>query len=158
MRLSEFHAAILSAQLTRLEAQTLKRERNAALLNSELGEIEGLTPQPSSNRITRRAYHIYCLRIEEERFGCSRERFVEAAKAEGLPITAGYPIPLYHQPVFQKIAHHDYAQYHCPVTEDICFKSGMWFMHTLLLAEESDMQDIVRILQKIKENAAALRG
>ncbi len=156
-RMSEFHAALLSAQLARLEAQTIRREQNAALLNSELSEIEGLLPQPSSNRITRRAYHLYCLRIDEEKFGCSREQFLAAAQAEGMPISSGYPLPLYQQPVFKKIKHHDYDQYHLPVVEDLCFKSGMWMIHSVLLAEEEDMRDIVRIVAKIKENAAALK-
>lgn len=155
-RLTEFAAALLSVQLSRLEAQTLLREKNAALLNKGLTGIEGLTPQPMSNRITRRAYHLYCLRIDPDRFGCSRERFVEAANAEGLPISAGYPLPLYKQPVFQQCATHDYTQYHCPVTEDLCHRSAMWFLHTLLLATEDDMRDIIAIIQKIKTNADRL--
>lgn len=156
-RLTEIAAAILSAQLTRLEEQTLRRERNAAYLNAEIAGIEGLAAQPSSNRITRRAYHLYCLRIEPERFGCTRERFVAAANAEGLPIAAGYPIPLYKQPVFAKFQEYDYARCHCPMTESLCAQSGMWFAHQLLLGGEDDMRDIVRIISKIKENVAALR-
>ncbi len=156
-RLTEFQAALLSAQLSRLEAQTIKRERNAALLNSELAEIEGLVPQPSSNRITRRAYHLYCLRIEEEAFGCSRERFVEACRAEGLPISPGYPLPLYKQPVFKKFKEINYDACCCPVAEDLCYKSGMWMPHPVLLTEEADMRDIINIIRKVKENASALR-
>ncbi len=156
-RLTEFQAALLSAQLSRLEAQTVKRERNAALLNSEVADIEGLIPQPSSNRITRRAYHLYCLRIEEEAFGCSRERFVEACRAEGLPISSGYPLPLYKQPVFRKFKEINYDACCCPVAEDLCYKSGMWILHPVLLAEEADMWDIINIIRKVKENVAALR-
>lgn len=156
-RLTEFQAALLSVQLSRLEEQTLKRERNGALLNSELPEIEGLVPQPSSNRITRRAYHLYCLRIEESAFGCSREKFIEACQAEGLPITSGYPLPLYKQPVFKKLKDFDYDTCHCPVAEDLCYKSGMWILHPVLLTEESDMWDIVNIMRKVKENVAFLK-
>ncbi len=157
-RLTEFQAAILLCQLKRLEAQTLLRERNAAVLDHGLGAIEGLTPQRGSNRITRRAYHLYCMRIDEASFGCSRDHFVQAAQAEGLPITAGYPMPLYRQPVFGHVQNHDYSKYRCPVTEDLCYKSGMWFLHQLLLASEADMQDIIAIARKIKDNAAELRS
>lgn len=155
-RMTEFGAAILNAQLARLEKQTLRRESNAALLNAELPQIAGLTPQPSSNRITRRAYHLYCLRIDPKTFGCSRARFVEAANAEGWPISAGYPLPLYKQPVFEKIAGHDYSRYHCPVAEDLCETSGMWFAHQLLLGAEEDMRDIVSIAKKIKSQVHSL--
>ena len=156
-RMTEFAAAILSAQLGRLEAQTVRREKNAAFLNAELGAIEGLVPQPGSNRITRRAYHLYCLRIDPKVFGCSREKLAEAAQAEGLPLGAGYAIPLYEQPVFAQYAGYDYSRCRCPVTEDLCRTSGLWFIHQVLLGSEQDMEDIVAIIKKIKDNAASLR-
>jgi hypothetical protein len=33
----------------------------------------------------------------------------------------------------------------------------MWFAHQLLLGTESDMQDVVTIIRKIKDHAAALK-
>ena len=156
IRLTEFAGALLSAQLTRLEAQTLLREKNAAILNAELPKIAGITIQPGDERITRRAYHLYCVRINAKEFGCTREQFVEAAEAEGLPIGAGYGKPLYRQPVFLACKKHDYGQYYCPVTEDLCFHSGMWMAHQTLLGSEQDMWDIVEIFNKIKANAAEL--
>ncbi|GMU92521.1 MAG: 3-amino-5-hydroxybenzoate synthase [Candidatus Hydrogenedentota bacterium] len=156
-RMSEFHAALLSAQLTRLEAQTLKREQNAAILNEALGSIEGLTPQPGDPRMTRRAYHLYGMRVDPERFGCSRDKIVDAAKAEGLPCGGGYFQPLYKQPVFQNHkGGPDYTKVVCPVAEDMCYRSVIWFPHHFLLGSEQDMRDIIDIFVKIKENAAEL--
>lgn len=156
-RLTEFAAAILEAQLERLEEQTNRRERNAAVLNNALAEIEGLEPQAGDPRISRRAYHLYCLRIDPERFGCSREKFIEAARAEGLPIAAGYPVPLYKQPAFLQASFHNYNACRCPVAEDLCERSGMWLRHALLLGSGEDMRDIVQIARKIKENVSRLR-
>lgn len=157
-RMTEFAAAILSAQLSRLEEQTLRRERNAAILNEELAAIEGLTPQPGDERITRRAYHLYCLRIDPDAFGCAREQFTAAAQAEGLPIGAGYDQPLYKQPLFADgQSDYDYGKCHCPVAEDLCYRSGMWFIHSVLLGTEEDMHDIVAIAEKIKHNVSELR-
>ena len=158
IRITELAAAILSAQLGRLDAQTETRQKNAALLNETIGQIEGLTPQPGDPRITRRSYHLYCLRIDPDRFGCSRERFVEAARAEGLPIGAGYGMPLYKQPFFQGARDYDYTKVECPVAEDLCGRSGMWFRHALLLCSEEDMREIIAIVEKIKTHATALRG
>lgn len=156
-RMTEFAAALLSAQLTRLDAQTRRREQNAEFLNAELSRIEGITPQPGDPRMTRRAYHIYCVRIDPEKFGCSREQFVKAAEAEGLPIAAGYSLPLYKQPVFtQRKWRCDYTKCHCPVAEDLCYTSAMWFAHPLLLGTEQDMDDIVAIFSKIKDHAGEL--
>jgi dTDP-4-amino-4,6-dideoxygalactose transaminase len=156
-RLTEFAGALLDAQLSRLDAQTTLRETNAAILNAELGEIEGITPQPGNSRITRRGYHLYCVKIHPEVFGCSREKFCEAANAEGLPIGAGYALPLYKQPVLLEGPRGaDYARYRCPETEDLCYTSGMWFIHSMLLGNEQDMWDIVNIFRKIKENVRSL--
>lgn len=151
-RMTEFQAAILSCQTARLEKQLLTRARNATILNYGLRGIPGLTPQRNSNRNTRRAYHLYCLRFNAAEFGCSREDFVRAANAEGWPVAAGYPMPLYKQPVFLGLDVHDYASCHCPVAEDLCYHSGLWFPHQLLLGTEQDMQDILAICRKLKEN------
>lgn len=155
-RMSELHAALLSAQLTRLEAQTLHRERMASILNESLGAIDGITPQPGDPRMTRRAYHLYGMRIDPDKFGCSRDRIVDAAKAEGLPCGPGYFQPLYKQPVFTNCKSYDYTKVHCPVAEDMCYRSVIWFPHHFLLGTEADMRDIVAIFEKIKENASEL--
>ncbi len=156
-RLTEFQGALLSCQIKRLGEQTLTRERNAAILNNELEKIEGLIPQRKSNRITRRAYHLYCLRIEADVFGCSRDQFVAAANAEGWPVGAGYPLPLYEQPVFTNHPG-SHGGGPCPVVEDLCYRSAMWFGHEKLLGTEEDMRDIIRIAEKIKSNVEVLRG
>ncbi|MFA6242803.1 MAG: DegT/DnrJ/EryC1/StrS family aminotransferase [Candidatus Hydrogenedentales bacterium] len=158
-RMSEFHAAVLSAQLTRLEAQTLLRERNAAILNKALSAIGGIIPQPDDKRMTRRAYHLYNFRIDPDTFGCPRDKVVEAVKAEGLFCGSGYVRPLYKQPVF--LNHKggpDYGSIVCPMAEDLCYRSAMWFTHPILLASEEDMRDIVRIFEKVKEHASELAG
>jgi len=151
-RLTEFAGALLSAQLSRLEVQTLLRARNAAILDRGIAGVEGVTVQPGDERITRRAYHLYCLRLDAELFGCSREKFIEAAQAEGLPITAGYLTPLYRQPVFAEGFGGRYAGCSCPVVEELCAKSGMWLPHTVLLGSQNDMQDVIDIIHKIKAN------
>lgn len=156
-RLTEFAAAILSAQLSRLPEQTRLREKNAAVLNEAVSQIDGLTPQPGDPRITRRAYHLYCVRIDSDAFGCSREEFVKAAQAEGLPIGNGYAIPLYKQEVFTLGAYGDYSKCCCPMAEDLCYRSAMWFAHQLLLGSEDDMHDIIAIFQKIKANVTELK-
>lgn len=155
-RITELQAALLSSQLDRLEEQTRRREANAAILDEGLGEIEGLTLQEGDDRITSRAYHYYCLRINPKQFGCSREKLVEATAAEGLPVQQVYPRPLYRQPIFSKLSER-YPEGSCPVTEDLCARSGCYLPHRLLLGNRRDMQDIVRIFGKIRQNVTHLR-
>jgi dTDP-4-amino-4,6-dideoxygalactose transaminase len=128
-RMTEFTGALLSAQLTRLEEQTLAREQNAAWLDTPVA------------------------------FGCSRAKLCAAAQAEGLALGAGYTTPLYMQPGLAKLpGAPDYSKRPCPVTEDLCATSGTWFIHQILLGCKDDMKDIVDIFAKVKEHAAELAG
>jgi dTDP-4-amino-4,6-dideoxygalactose transaminase len=155
-RITEIQAAMLCGQLERLGPQTERRLETAPVLDAALAGIEGLSPQPGDERITRRAYHLYCIRFDAAAFGCTREQFIAACVAEGLPIRAGYTAPLYDQLVFRNCTDHDYTRYACPVTEDLCATSGMWLPHSLLLSSDDDIQDIIAILRKVKESASTL--
>jgi dTDP-4-amino-4,6-dideoxygalactose transaminase len=154
-RMSEFGAALLRAQLTRMEEQTRIREENAGRLTEALREIEGLTPQAGTGRETRRSYHLYCLRIDPESFGCTRAQFCAAAQAEGLPTGAGYTLPLYEQPMFTEYGA-PCVKRPCPVVEDLCAHSGMFLGHQFLLGSAADIDDIVAICEKVKRQAGSI--
>jgi len=169
-RMTEFQAALLLAQLTRLEEQTERRARNAALLNEGLTGIEGLHPLREDPRATRRAYHLYGMRLVAEEFGAPREKFIEAMRAEGVPAGAGYPHPLYRNPLFQRKGtgptycpvscpyyegEVDYSQVVCPNAERAC-QEVVWLPQWALLGTEDDMHQIVEAAEKVRDNAAAL--
>ncbi len=159
LRMTEFQAAILSAQLTRLPEQVALREKNAARLNEWLAEVPGLHPTPRGDNLLRRSYHLYCIRFEPEEFGCPRQAFIRAAAAEGVSFSPGYPLPLYRQPMFtERPGPPDYRNISCPNTEKLCAESAMWLPHTLLLATERDMADIVEVCRKVHRHVDELGG
>src|SRR5262249_28700700 len=95
LRMTEFQAALLLAQLTRLEDQPRRREQNANYLTSLLREIPGIAPARMYEGCTRNAYHLYMLRYDPAAFeGLPRSTFIRALGAEGIPCSAGYS-PLY---------------------------------------------------------------
>lgn len=170
-RMTEFQAAILLAQLTRLPEQTALRARNAAILNAGLSTIEGIHPLREDPRANPRAYHLYGFRIVAEEFGLSRERFLEALRAEGIPASPGYPHPLYRNPLFQRKGtgpaycpvscpyygrEMDYTRVVCPNAERAC-REVVWFSQAMLLATEADMHAIVGAIGKIRRHASQLR-
>jgi hypothetical protein len=59
LRLSEFQASLLGAQMTRVIAQTHRRTENAKYLTQLLNEIPGITPAKLYDGVTRSAYHLY---------------------------------------------------------------------------------------------------
>ena len=145
LRLTEFQAAILLAQLGRLEEQTMRRQDNAALLDAGLRETLGITTLAPEQRMTRRSYHFYPFRVDVDALGTTRDHFVQALKAEGIPCSAGWPTPLYRNPLFEA---QGYGSISCPVCEQVC-SDACWIPHNVLLAGAGEMQSIVEAVRKV---------
>jgi dTDP-4-amino-4,6-dideoxygalactose transaminase len=47
------------------------------------------------------AWHLYTARFQHEQFGCTRDEFCDALRAEGVPTAVHYPRPLTQQPAFE---------------------------------------------------------
>jgi dTDP-4-amino-4,6-dideoxygalactose transaminase len=171
LRLTEFQAAVLIAQLGRLDQQIDTREKRAALLDRRLAELPGMRTATLHPRMTRRSYHLYIFRIDESELGISRDRFVEALCAEGVPASRGWYHPLYANGVFRKAssdqAEHaitsplsgkglDYTRAHCPVAEQVC-RDAVWLPQNVLLAPQEDIAAIADAIEKVVANAKDLR-
>jgi dTDP-4-amino-4,6-dideoxygalactose transaminase len=76
-------AAIALVQLDKLEAHTRSRERQFALYDEALAELDGVEPLARDPRDTH-ALHLYVVRIDRERFGASRDDVQAALAAEGI--------------------------------------------------------------------------
>jgi len=162
-RLTEFQAALLRIGLTRLEEQTQRRDANGRYLNKMLGAIPGITPQVRADYCTRHSQHLYVFRYDSTAFGGhSREEFIAALTAEGIPCSVGYPFPLYRNPLFTELRFDTqatgYDPNHAPTafdclhlsnTEAAC-RETVWFTQNMLLGTESDMADVVAAVEKIQ--------
>jgi dTDP-4-amino-4,6-dideoxygalactose transaminase len=153
-RLTEFQAAILMAQLERLEEQTALRQRNARHLTIRLRDIPGIVPLEVPAYATGHAWHIYVFRFVEQEFGLPRGLFLEALAAEGIPASSGYAHPLYRNPLFLEPGLDlDYRRFAdlCPASEQAC-REAVWLEHRLLLGTEADMDDIAAAVSKIHDH------
>jgi dTDP-4-amino-4,6-dideoxygalactose transaminase len=168
-RMTEFQAAILLAQLTRLEEWTAKREAGARYLDSELGKIEGLRPLRRDERVTRTSYYLYRFRYSGAAFGGrSLDAFVTALQAEGIPASTIRSNLVYRYPLYAASATDccafqvhatqpvDYSGTLCPEAERIAAEEAVVLPQYLLLGSEEDLQDVVRAARKIKEHAQEL--
>jgi dTDP-4-amino-4,6-dideoxygalactose transaminase len=168
-RLPELSAALLLAQLGRLQGQVEQRMRGANFLADELEALGGIKPLKADPRITQRGYYFMILRYDRRQFaGAPLRRFIEALKAEGVPCGSGYGIPLYKQPAFRRelVAEllgrrpeelPDYAHLHLPVAEHFCAEEQMTIPHELLLADRNSLQMVIEAIAKIKANAEELK-
>ncbi|WP_224270994.1 DegT/DnrJ/EryC1/StrS family aminotransferase [Haloprofundus salinisoli] len=166
-RLSEFQGALLSAQLEKLPEENERRRRNEKVLISALSDIDGISTKPEDDRITARGYCIFNFRYDEEAFGgVSRDRFIEALNAEGVPARTGYELPLYKQPAFSREQLSAlvppgtdlpvYRHMHLPGVEEVR-RTNVTLSHNVLLAGEDGVRTIARAVDKIHEHADELR-
>jgi dTDP-4-amino-4,6-dideoxygalactose transaminase len=169
LRLTEFQAGLLLAQMTRLEEQSRTREENARYLTQQLREIPGILPAKMHEGCTRNAYHLYMLRYQEGAFaGLPRDRFLKALSAEGVPCSPGYR-PMNREPyVAATLASKAYQRLYpkevlaawaerneCPANDRLC-EEAVWFTQTMLLGPRQDMDDIANAVRKIHAAAADL--
>jgi dTDP-4-amino-4,6-dideoxygalactose transaminase len=98
-RITEYQAAIALAQIGRLDAQTTTRNINAEYLKSKIRQIPGIIPYKLYSNVTRAAFHMFAFRYKKEEFkGLSRDNFLKALRAEGIPNLSGYAPFLNKQP------------------------------------------------------------
>ena len=169
LRLAEFQAAILLAQMARIEAQAKIRTANAGYLTAMLKEIPGIAPARMYAGCTRNAYHLYMFRYDKARFsGLPRATFLKAMAAEGVPCSCGYS-PLNTQPFLKNALHsRGYSRLYstqeiaaweernrCPANDSLC-EEAVWFTQTMLLAPRQSMERIAQAVRKIRQHAEEL--
>jgi len=110
-RMTDVEAAIGLGQFSRLPALTEARQNAAARLDAIVGGVDGLHAPKVTPGATH-VYHLYPVRMDLDAFSCSRDAFIEALRAEGVPTAVHYPKPLTRQPCFAP-----WVQDHPPVAE-----------------------------------------
>jgi dTDP-4-amino-4,6-dideoxygalactose transaminase len=148
-RLTGFQAVLLLNQLKRLPQQLETRMERAAYLREQLQGVKGLSPTPAllDERVSIHGYHLFSLRFDPASWEmASRDRVVEALQAEGVPVTAGYPNPIYRNELFKQ---HPHVVGPCPEAESYC-QSSIWLPHDALLAEHAWLDDLVAAMKKVQ--------
>jgi dTDP-4-amino-4,6-dideoxygalactose transaminase len=162
-RMSEFQAAVLLAQLGRLDELLERKNHNADILSTGLSKIGGLHWPRADERITRQSYVYPRMAYDAEAFdGLPAQEFAAALRAEGIPCGASGGWILYRHPLFASALFRfetskriDYTQVRCPNAENA---AGHWvgFPQEVMLASEDAMHDLVDAVAKIQENVDEL--
>jgi dTDP-4-amino-4,6-dideoxygalactose transaminase len=170
-RMTEFQAAILLAQMTRLEDQMQTREQNADYLRGLLKEIPGIVPAKMYDNCSRNAYHLFMYRYQKEHFGgLPRKRFLEALRAEGVDCNAGYGMLNKEAFIKNSLASRSWQRLFpaealakweertaCPANDKLS-EEAAWFTQTTLLGPRSDMDQMAEAIRKIQKHAGDLAG
>ncbi|MEQ9490371.1 MAG: DegT/DnrJ/EryC1/StrS family aminotransferase [Alphaproteobacteria bacterium] len=168
-RMTELSAALGRAQLKKLDRVNEWRNRNFDILRDLLAETDALIPPHISNEVTY-VSHVAGFLFDAERAGMSRDVFLAAVRAEGVPVGSGYTRMMYENPTFlRRIAygkngspwtsHDSSVEYHrgqCPIAESLIYEKFVWMYHIAHPSTEDDMRDVATAILKVLKNADAI--
>ncbi|MFI6875895.1 DegT/DnrJ/EryC1/StrS family aminotransferase [Streptomyces sp. NPDC050400] len=137
LRLNEFSAAVLRAQLGRLEGQIRTRQERWAVLAPLLEKIDGIDPQRPDERTDFPSHYMAMFRVPgigED----GRNALVDRLVAAGVPAFAGFRA-IYRTDAFWEMGAPDETPdaiaERCPHSEAIS-QDSVWLHHRTLLADE----------------------
>jgi dTDP-4-amino-4,6-dideoxygalactose transaminase len=167
--MQQFQAVILMQQFDKLVQETAHRQENADYLSAHLKEIPGIQPArlPENSRAV---WHLYPLRYDAAYFnGLTRDRFLKALNAEGIPCSDGYHEQYFDGLLDEAIASRGFKRLFSAErlkawrdsfqelkgNRQVC-ATTVAMTQNLLLAERRDMDDIIEAVRKIQAHSAAL--
>ena len=135
-----------------------------------LKQISGIKPAELYDGVTKSAYHLYMFRYDKEKFsGMSREQFINALNAEGVPCSTGYTSMTREKYITDLAQNKHYLNVYgekrmkewleslsCPQNDKLCDEEAVWFTQTMLLGTKTDMEQIVEAIRKIARYSAEI--
>ena len=155
-RLSDLQASILEVQLERLEGQHERRRTQAARFTTFLEDTAGLEPLETDKRVTRQAIYQYVFKFDSDLIrGVSRDTFVAALEAEGIPCDGRFYEDLTRSPLLARGTGR-YPAWDaapepapCPNASRAAYSEAVWIPHQVFLGTEHDTDDLISAIQKI---------
>ena len=168
-RMTHYQAALLRQQIDKLKTETKRRQANAAYLSSELEKIPGISPSRLPEN-SKSALHLYTFSYDADKFnGLSRNKFIKAMGAEDVACFPGYHEQYYDGIIDEAINSRGFKRlfpaerlkeyrdsFHELVGNKKACNTTVCMFHTMLLAEQKNMDDIVAAVRKIQAHSAKL--
>lgn len=158
-RMTELEAAIGIEQLKKLDNSNKRRRELANFISKEIDHIEGIIHVKRD--YVDHSYWFYAFIFDESKAGLTRNQFVSALNAEGIPFGQGYVKPLYLNPIYHEDKPFAYKFYKgnasyekgiCPVAERLHENE---LVTTIILrppATLDDAKDVVSAIHKVFDN------
>ena len=165
-RMTEFQAALLLSRLTDVPEAVKTKHANGEYLREKVEKIDGITVAQKRDPRIYHNYYVLLMQYHPEEFqGVSRERFVEALNAEGVPAERGYGRALYEQPAFTQanlqiaypnVRFPDYTKTHFPKAERFAAQEFQ-IAHQWFSTDREVLDLIVASIEKVKDNLDELK-
>jgi len=139
-RLTALQAAVLTAQLERLDGQIERRTANWRVFQDELAGAPGIRWQTIPRQVNRSAWYLVLGRVEE-----GRDAAVERWNAAGIPASPFYPHPLYGNPVYTG-GHAPCRVMPCPNAEAY-IRDAFWIGFRALMGDKDTTRAVARCIR-----------
>jgi dTDP-4-amino-4,6-dideoxygalactose transaminase len=170
-RMSEFVAAALRVQLSRVNDLIDRRTEHATFLNQRLRDVPGLHPFSLDERATRCSFLTYSIRYEaEELDGVHRDVFLKALAVEGISARTGYATLVHEMPLCngENLRQEDLRRFtgrnieaarkgRFPNAERARSHTTIWLRQNWLLGDRGVVEDVARAVYKVVENIGTLK-
>ena len=140
-RMTDIHASIGLAQLTRLPAANERRREIARRYDAELRGV--ITPRVAPG--VTHVYHQYTLRVRR------RDEFAERLRERGVGSGIYYPIPVHRQKPFEALG---YAAQHYPLTEHLTEQVLSIPVHPSL--SDAEVTTVIESVNRVAEELGPL--
>lgn len=144
-RMNDITGAIGLSRLQRLEAETNQRRAIADLYDKHLAPIDAVA-SPTRTPGADSAWHLYSIKLDIDRLGCTRDEFGQALMAEGVPNAVHYPKSLTDQPAFADIVKKN-GNDHPPVARRLASRVMSLPMHHELT--EAQVKGVAEAVAKV---------
>jgi dTDP-4-amino-4,6-dideoxygalactose transaminase len=167
-RLTELQAALLLGQLDSWPELCQKRTRHAALLSRALAALPHVRPLPPQPGLERETIYNFLFQYRPSGPAPSRDLFVAALEAEGVPCDGRFYEPVYRSDLFYATPENcpqlaanrrepmDYSRCQCPVSERAAYQEAVWLPQFLLIGDEADARDVAQAVEKVVSNLGEL--
>ena len=168
-RMQQVQALVLMSQMKRFADDAKLREENAAYLDVKLDEIPGVIPHKPVNGAEKGAFHMYPFRFIKKDFNnISRDTFIKALRAEGIPASNGYGQQNKDGLIEEALGSRGYQRLfgaerldkwreeNVLPGNDLLSKEAVTIYQNVLLGNKEDMDDIVNAITKVYENRKLL--
>jgi dTDP-4-amino-4,6-dideoxygalactose transaminase len=151
LRMTEFQAAVLLAQLKRFPEQQARRTEAAAYLTKRLEDVPGAVALDVLEGVTAHSWYTYHWRwLGGRRGGLDKMEFARALRAEGIPVLHGY-VPINRNEAvraeIKRLGGPEPAA--CPAAEKADAEEILAFSSPILMAPREDIDDVVRAVEKV---------
>lgn len=168
-RITEFQAAVLQAQLEKLEERTKERAQTAEYLTGKLKGVEGISTIWHDERTTQSAHYQYIFKYDPAGFkGLHRDKFLQAMMAEGIILDGDFYTPIPTRRIFTVMAdewpairekygdkvHQPNEEF--PVANKAAYEEAIWMHYPMLMGGKEGADDVVAAILKIQKNVDEL--